>query len=378
MGFGDFMGEAFVDAFKQPSVYFQNKNVEKLARCLDDPMKSAEAVRYLLLLGDTTIETLDRYLNHEDMEMRLASAGTYAVLVRELAKNPSLQELVTNDAPWREGARKSVGPLAQALHDKSSKYREMAATSLGWTGVEQAIEPLIQALADGDMDIRNTVARALGTIGEVAVDPLITSLTHPEWIVRERAAWVLGEIGNTKAVEPLIQALRDEDNDVHLSAQGALQKMAEKSEAAENAYKDESLVRRCWYCDQHLADPRLALEKVLKRNNSSVTVRVQRCSQCEAQHRRGTKLSKFIGMVIVIACPGSCIITNEIYRSSTGVESWIPGVVVGVIVSALVVGVYFVWSIRSQGGVTKGSDALLRPFPKIQDMTQAGWKARAS
>lgn len=378
MGIGDFMGELFVEASKLPSSLYQDKDVEGLVACLDDPLKESDAVKYLLLLGFTTIEALDRLLSHEDENVRLAAAATYAMLARERTKQPPLLELAVNDVRWEEGTTRAVGPLAQALHDRTNDHREEAARALGWTGDALAVEQLVQALTESQMDIRNAAARALGTMGDMAVGPLIGALKHVEWTVRERAAWVLGEIGNTKTVESLIPALKDEDSDVHLTALGALQKMADKSAEAESAFRDAQLALKCWYCGQHLADPRVSEELKMKRGQASVTVRVQRCKQCEALHRRVTKSSKLFGTLIVIGCSGSCLLTNEIYASATGRSSWIPGIVVGLMVFGLAVGVYFALSFRAHGSAVKTRSAHQSLFPKIQEMVKEGWKAQVS
>ena len=60
------------------------------------------------------------------------------------------------------------------------------------------------------------------------VKGLIKALRHKDRRVRSEAAEALGEIGDKRAVEPLIQALKDEYWDVRLRAEKALEKI-EKS-----------------------------------------------------------------------------------------------------------------------------------------------------
>jgi len=55
---------------------------------------------------------------------------------------------------------------------------------------------------------------ALRRIGEPAVGPLIESLKDRDEDIRGGAANALGEIGDRRAVEPLIQALKDENENV--------------------------------------------------------------------------------------------------------------------------------------------------------------------
>ncbi len=77
-------------------------------------------------------------------------------------------------------------------------------------GAERAIELLIQAIKDKDKNVRINAAEALGNIGEPAVEPLIQALKDEDFNVQVNAARALGIIGEP-AVEPLIQALKDED-----------------------------------------------------------------------------------------------------------------------------------------------------------------------
>ncbi|MBN1139859.1 MAG: HEAT repeat domain-containing protein [Anaerolineae bacterium] len=87
----------------------------------------------------------------------------------------------------------------------------------------RAVEPLIQALRDGNGDVRGTAARALGALDDPkAVDPLSRALKDESWDVRAAAARALGEIDDPKAVEPLSRALEDESWDVRWAAAKAL------------------------------------------------------------------------------------------------------------------------------------------------------------
>jgi HEAT repeat protein len=82
-----------------------------------------------------------------------------------------------------------------------------------------------------DPSVRRSAAKALGRIGDKrAVEPLIQALKDENYCVREEAAWALGDIGDTRAVEPLIQSLKeiDTDRDVRHSAAGALGRIGDK------------------------------------------------------------------------------------------------------------------------------------------------------
>ena len=119
---------------------------------------------------------------------------------------------------------KAVYPLIQALKDDNESVRAEAATSLGNTKDDQAVYPLIQALTDRKPVVRFEIANALVEIGKSAVEPLIQALKDKKEnsSVREYAASALGEINDTRAVDPLIQALNDDDSGVRWNSAYAL------------------------------------------------------------------------------------------------------------------------------------------------------------
>ena len=87
------------------------------------------------------------------------------------------------------------------------------------------VKGLIKALGyQKDGHVRNAAAGVLGQIGDTrAVEPLIAALKDESWGVRHYAAEALGQIGDTRAVELLIAALKDRDSNVREAAAGALE-----------------------------------------------------------------------------------------------------------------------------------------------------------
>ncbi|HDZ76666.1 MAG TPA: HEAT repeat domain-containing protein, partial [Candidatus Omnitrophica bacterium] len=72
----------------------------------------------------------------------------------------------------------------------------------------------IADLESGYEGARNSAIQALGKIGDSrAVEPLIEALKDEYRFVRDSAIQALGKIGDSRAVEPLIEALEDEDVD---------------------------------------------------------------------------------------------------------------------------------------------------------------------
>ena len=90
----------------------------------------------------------------------------------------------------------------------------------------KAIQPLCQALTNEDWEIRTLAVEALGKIGsDAAVSPLATALDYEAAYVRRSAADALGKIGSPKAASVLVAALEHEDPYVRRSAADALGEM---------------------------------------------------------------------------------------------------------------------------------------------------------
>lgn len=112
-------------------------------------------------------------------------------------------------------ARGDVQGLIKALnYEKDKTVCRDAALALGQIGDERAVEPLIDALKEGDRLMRRTAALALGEIGdERAVETLTDALKDSDKEARQAGAEALGKIGDSRVVEPLIEALKDKSLD---------------------------------------------------------------------------------------------------------------------------------------------------------------------
>ena len=160
-------------------------------------------------------------------------------------------EFAATVALGRMGNERAVDPLIRALEDED-RYDE-AIWGLVKIRNERTIEPLIRALKyEGDWHIlsqlkadrvRLDAAETLAKIGKPAVKPLIEALKDgaEDVAVRMKAAEVLGEIGDERAVEPLIQALKDKDEFVRQCAAEALGEIGDERavETLNQALKDE-------------------------------------------------------------------------------------------------------------------------------------------
>jgi Leucine-rich repeat (LRR) protein len=109
------------------------------------------------------------------------------------------------------------------------------------------VEPLIDAVKDENPDVREAAAYLLGTIADRrAVNPLIKALGDSEKEVRWAAAFALGEIKDPRAIAPLTAALYDYDNLVRDNAATALKLINYELKLKENY---EAVV--------HFSDPNL-------------------------------------------------------------------------------------------------------------------------
>ncbi len=73
-------------------------------------------------------------------------------------------------------AKKDIKGLVKTLKHEDSNIRMFAAISLGEIGDERAIAPLIQSLKDEEEEVQNEVLNSLVRIGDTAVDTLIRAL----------------------------------------------------------------------------------------------------------------------------------------------------------------------------------------------------------
>ena len=122
----------------------------------------------------------------------------------------SFRGLVVAMASWCPPCREEM-PILAKLYDK---YREegvqIIAISLDTDGPE-AVQPLINMLEDSEREVGKAAAEALGDVGVLAVGLLIAEFEDEDSRVRWVAAKVLGQIGDERAVQPLVNALKDEE-----------------------------------------------------------------------------------------------------------------------------------------------------------------------
>ena len=137
-------------------------------------------------------------------------------------------DAVTTPGELAASALASVGSTAipallGALKQDAWIGRRNAAWALGAIDDRRAVEPLVQTLRDREPAVREQAAWALGAIDDsAAVQPLVGSLKDDDYRVRKQSAWALGAIDDNRAVEPLVGALADQQADVREQAAWAL------------------------------------------------------------------------------------------------------------------------------------------------------------
>jgi beta-lactamase regulating signal transducer with metallopeptidase domain len=207
-------------------------------------------------------------LDDRDARVRRFAAWALGELERERGVRPLIEHLVDDDADvrlvsaWALGEIKdhmAIVPLIELLEDDDPLVREMAVLSLGEIEDESAISPLLDAV-ERDRDLMEPAIWALGEIGDEAysarrallrelgsrarnnrqvwtgrlgstgaardlsgdLNDLIDALGSRDAELRCSAAEWLGVRGDERAVEPLLDTLRDPDPAVRAMAVWAL------------------------------------------------------------------------------------------------------------------------------------------------------------
>ncbi len=114
-------------------------------------------------------------------------------------------------------ARGKVDKLIRALEDE--RVRTEAARALGDIGDTRAVRPLVAALRDAEAPVREEAARALGRLKDPsAAGALAAALADDAWRVRDAAATALRALGSRDAVPPLREFLIAAPTDVRVLA----------------------------------------------------------------------------------------------------------------------------------------------------------------
>jgi HEAT repeat protein len=177
-----------------------------------------------------TIPDLIQRLSSSDFNVRQHAArqlGNLGVAARDAV--PGLGKVLHDANPdVRGSAARALGQigtpavpeLVKALKDRDAAVRTRAAMALGQAGpdAKEAVPALIEALKDKQLKVRIAAVNALGEMGAEGKEaaPQLARLFHDRsGRVHEHVRGALAAIGPA-AIQPLCDALRDEDADVRL------------------------------------------------------------------------------------------------------------------------------------------------------------------
>jgi HEAT repeat protein len=91
------------------------------------------------------------------------------------------------------------------------------------SGHPSVVEPLTEAVEDEEPEVRLAAAKGLGVVGDDrALSPLISLLKDRQPEVRAAASLSLRQLGDSRAIDPLLRTLDDRDHNVRWQAAGAL------------------------------------------------------------------------------------------------------------------------------------------------------------
>ena len=108
------------------------------------------------------------------------------------------------------GDPRAIEPLIDALHDEHVGVRGAAANALGNLGDAQVLPYLRPLLKEPNPQLVVWVAFALTRLGDDQFERLTQALQHEDVQVRRSAILALRQLGESRAVEPLLALIHDE------------------------------------------------------------------------------------------------------------------------------------------------------------------------
>ncbi len=192
--------------------YSQARSVHDLVGDLaaQDPMVRARAACEMRELGDAAADAI------EPLTKLLGDAAPVEPVVCSRNWWRGNPNDLTSPGEQAAAALVAIGtrafqPVLGALHSTLWTARRNAAWALGAFDDQRAVEALVEALKDREPGVREQVAWALGAIDDKrAVQPLIGVLKDPDPRVRRQAAWALGAIDDPAAADALSATLTDD------------------------------------------------------------------------------------------------------------------------------------------------------------------------
>ncbi len=136
-----------------------------------------------------------------------------------------------------------IRQLLAELRDFDKERRRKAVYKLGMLGGEEALRALMVAVEDTNEDtiVRGRAAQMLGKMRDSrAVIPLITALKARGYQTPIHAAQALGRIGDKRAIRPLVELVDQHQNEAaRKAAEEALERLGYDGQTAASAPKDD-------------------------------------------------------------------------------------------------------------------------------------------
>jgi len=151
-----------------------------------------EAAKALIKIGDAAVEPLLIMLKDRDWIVKEHAALALQSLRAEPKDDDQRALLAVMVGDWEKAVclgSVAVDPLVALLGVGKESVRWQAARSLGMIGNARAVEPLIMAaLEDRELSVREAARQAQLNIGSATVEPFVALLGHKVWKVRQEAA----------------------------------------------------------------------------------------------------------------------------------------------------------------------------------------------
>ena len=225
---------AYLFAEKMPTISSTENDVQSTTQNVSSGSETS---------ADSELGDLINALKDNDAGVRLKAAEALGKLADARAVDPLIEALrydedgdVRQKAAWALGQiddSRTIDPLSYASVKDAQGYVRVEAydalqkSTVGGNKVDaRSVDPIIGALKDEDQGVRYRAAEALGQIkNTTAVDALIEALNDEDGDVRQKAAWALGQIDDSRTIDPLSYAsVKDAQGYVRVEAYDALQK----------------------------------------------------------------------------------------------------------------------------------------------------------
>ncbi len=205
-------------------------------------------------------------------------------------------------------AKGDVQGLIKALdHEQDWLVRKAAAEAIGQIGDAQAVEPLVAALKDEENSVRRAAVMALGRIGDAqAVEPLVTALKDKDLSVRTRAVEALGRIADVRVVEALLAAFKAK-YDAQQAEEKALTRII-------NAKSAQSL--GVWPRDEDLLLERVIIANVLGQIGGKQAIEALEAALKDAEEQIRQAAAAVLGQIGAVRAVGPLVELLYVGRDS--------------------------------------------------------------